>query len=127
MTMFFAAATAALATVCAVAHSMLSESRYLKPLLSDPQITFFKSRRARDVTRLMFHLPSFVWFVLGIMVLVARMSGGDRLLSIAAALIFLGSGLTNLFAIRRVHFGGLLLLTAAALAAADAGLLHFGR
>jgi hypothetical protein len=45
--------------------------------------------------------------------------GGNPLLGIVAAIIFTASGIGNLAALRRPHFGGLMLLGAAGLTLAD--------
>jgi hypothetical protein len=65
--------------------------------------------------RAVFHMPSIAWAVLGIAVLAARIQGGNPLLGIVAAIIFTSSGIGNLAALRRPHFGGLMLLGAAGL------------
>jgi hypothetical protein len=64
-------------------------------------------------------MPSLAWAVLGVAVVVARIEGGNPLLSVVAAILFAGSGIGNLVALRRPHFGGLMLLAAAALTLAD--------
>jgi hypothetical protein len=55
-----------------------------------------------------------IWAVLGIAVLAARIEGGNQLLSIVATVIFMGSGVGNIAALRPPHVGGLTLLGAAA-------------
>ena len=64
-------------------------------------------------------MPSLTWAVLGIAVFVARLDGGNALLSIVAAIVFGVSGIGNLVALRRPHFGGLMLLVATALTLLD--------
>lgn len=97
----------------------VSERKILHPLYAEPRTGLLASRAMRDVIRVIMHLPSMVWLVLGIAVLAARTVGGNPLLSLVAALIFAGSGIGNLTALRRAHFGGLMLLAAAALTAVD--------
>jgi hypothetical protein len=48
-----------------------------------------------------------------------RIQGSNPLLGIVAAIIFTASGIGNLAALRRPHFGGLMLLGAAGLTLAD--------
>ena len=55
--------------------------------------------------------------------LAGRLEGGNRLLSIIAVIVFAASGIGNLAALGRPHFGGLILLGAAAMAVADLLLL----
>jgi hypothetical protein len=119
MTIAIAAGAAALGIACAIGHSLSSERKLLRPLYAEPRTRLFAARSARDITRMVFHIPSMAWVVLGIAVLVARIEGGNQLLSIAAAIIFAGSGIGNLAALRRPHIGCLLMLGAAALTLAD--------
>jgi hypothetical protein len=119
MTTVFAAGVAALSIVGAIAHSMISERKFLRPLYADPRTGLFASRSARGITRGIFHFPSMVWAVLGLGVLTARMEGGNPLLSVVAAIIFTASGAGNLVALRRLHISGLLLVTAGVLTLAD--------
>ena len=119
MTIAFAAGAAILGVACAIGHSLISERKFLRPLHAEPRTGPFAARSMRDITRVVFHIPSMAWAVLGIAVLVARMEGGNQLLSIVAAILFAGSGIGNLAALRRPHFGGLMLLGAAALTLAD--------
>ncbi len=100
-------------------HSLISERKILGPLYADNPGGVLKSRRTRAVIRAVFHMPSMAWAVLGIAVLAARIQGGNPLLSIVAAIIFTVSGIGNLAALRRSHFGGLMLLGAAGLTLAD--------
>jgi hypothetical protein len=119
MTIALAAGAAILGIATAIGHSLTSERRILGPLYADNPGGVLKSRRTRAVIRAVFHTPSMAWAVLGIAVLVARIEGGNQLLSIVAAIIFAGSGIGNLAALRRPHIGGLLMLGAAALTLAD--------
>ncbi len=50
---------------------------------------------------------------------VARLNGGDGLVSIIAATMFAISGLANVTALKRPFIGGLLLMAMAGLVAAD--------
>jgi hypothetical protein len=119
MTIAFAAGAAILGVACAIGHSLISERKFLRPLHAEPRTGPFAARSMRDITRVVFHIPSMAWAVLGIAVLVARMEGGNQLLSIVAAIIFAGSGIGNLAALRRPHAGGLMMIGAAALTLAD--------
>ena len=122
MTVAFAAGVAVLGIVGAIGHSLVSERRFLRPLYAEARTGLFAARSARAITRGIFHMPSMVWVVLGLAVLVARVGGGNPLLSIVAAIIFTASGVGNLAALRRPHIGGLLMLGAAALTLVDLAL-----
>ena len=119
MTVAFAAAVALLGVASAIGHSLIGERTILRPLYAGHRDGVLKSRAIRAVLRAVFHMPSMAWAVLGLGVLVARLEGGNQLLGIVAAILFAGSGIGNLAALRRPHFGGLLLLGAAALTVAD--------
>ena len=122
MTVAFAAGVAVLGIAGAIGHSLISERRFLRQLYAEPRTGLFAARSARAITRGIFHMPSMVWVVLGLAVLVARVGGGNPLLSIVAAIIFTASGVGNLAALRRPHIGGLLMLGAAALTLVDLAL-----
>jgi hypothetical protein len=122
VTVAFAAGVAVLGIVGAIGHSLVSERRFLRPLYAEARTGLFAARSARAITRGIFHMPSMVWVVLGLAVLVARVGGGNPLLSIVAAIIFTASGVGNLAALRRPHIGGLLMLGAAALTLVDLAL-----
>ncbi|CAM3250580.1 MAPEG family protein [Sphingomonas antarctica] len=119
MTIWLAAAVAAIGLFTAVGHSYLSEKNVLRPLFAQEPVGPMRSRATRDVTRVLFHLPSLVWAVLGVAILAARFHGGNLQLSVASALIYAASGIGNLISLRRPHPGGFLLLAAAALTGAD--------
>lgn len=119
MTMIYAAGAALLGIATAIGHSVLSERKFMRPLFAEPRTAFFAPRAMRDITRVVFHIPSLVWAVLGVGILIARREEGNMLFSIAAAIIFAGSGIGNLAALRRPHPGGLMLLGAAALTTLD--------
>jgi hypothetical protein len=119
MTITFAAGAAALGIACAIGHSLISERKLLRPLYAEPRTGLFAARSMRDITRAVFHMPSMAWAVLGLGVLASRIEGGNELLSIVATIIFAGSGIGNLAALRRPHIGGLMMLGAAALTLAD--------
>jgi hypothetical protein len=122
MTIAFAAGAAVLGIACALGHSLISERKFLRPLYAEPRSGLLAPRAMRDIIRVVFHIPSMAWAVLGIAVLVARIEGGNQLLSIVAAIIFIGSGIGNLAALRRPHIGGLMMIGAAALTLADLNL-----
>lgn len=120
MTVIYAAGVAVLALVCATGHSALGERRVFGPLYREEQSGLFAVRSTRDVVRAVWHLPSVAWVALGLAVLAARLAGdGEPLLSLVAAVVFGVSGMANLIALRKPHFGGLLLLGLAGLTAAD--------
>ncbi len=119
MTIAFAAGAAILGIATAIGHSVIGERKIFPPLYVGNPGGILKSRAMRDVLRAVFHMPSLTWAVLGIGVLLARLEGGNSLLGIIAAILFAGSGIGNLAALRRPHFGGLMLLAAAALTLAD--------
>jgi hypothetical protein len=119
MTVAVAAGVAILGIATAVGHSVISERTILGPLYAGSPGGILKSRATRAIIRAVFHMPSLAWAVLGIAVLVARLDGGNSLLSIVAAILFAVSGVGNLAALRRLHFGGLMLVGAAALTLAD--------
>lgn len=119
MTVAFAAGAALLGVVTAVGHSVVSERFILGPLYAGRPDGILRSRATRAIIRAVFHMPSVAWAVLGTAVLVARLEGGNPLLGIVAAIVFVVSGLGNLIALRRPHFGGLMLVAATALTIAD--------
>ena len=119
MTVAVAAGVAVLGIATAVGHSVISERMILGPLYAGSPGGILKSRATRAIIRAVFHMPSMAWAVLGIAVLVARLDGGNPLLSIVAAILFAVSGIGNLAALRRPHFGGLMLVGAAILTLAD--------
>ncbi len=119
MTIALAAAVAVLGVAAAIGHSLISERAILGPLYAGAPGGILRSRATRAIIRAVFHMPSLAWAVLGLAVLAARIEGGNQLLSIVAAILFAGSGIGNLAALRRPHFGGLMLLGAAALTLAD--------
>jgi hypothetical protein len=119
MTIAFAAGAAALSVACAIGHSLISERKVLRRLYAEPRTGLLASRAMRDIIRGVFHMPSLTWAVLGLGVLAARLEGGNQLLSIVATIIFTGSGIGNLAALRRPHISGLMMIGAAALTLAD--------
>ena len=119
MTVAVAAGVAILGIATGVGHSVISERMILGPLYAGSPGGILKSRATRAIIRAVFHMPSLAWAVLGIAVLVARLDGGNPLLSIVAAILFAVSGIGNLAALRRPHFGGLMLVGAAILTLAD--------
>lgn len=119
MTIVFATGVAILGIATAIGHSVIGERKIFPPLYAGNLQGILKSRATRDVLRVVFHMPSLTWAVLGIAVLVARLDGGNALLSIVAAIVFGVSGIGNLVALRRPHFGGLMLLVATALTLID--------
>ena len=119
MAIIFAGGAALLGAATAVGHSLLSERLFLGPLNQDDHFRKLFRPPARAVMRVVFHLPSVTWAILGLAVVAARLSGGNGLLSAVAGAIFVLSGVGNLAALRTPHFGGLMLLAAAGLTFAD--------
>jgi hypothetical protein len=72
MTIAFAAGAAILGIGCAIGHSLISERKFLQPLYAKPGTGLFASRSMCDITRMVFHIPSIAWAVLGFAVLVAH-------------------------------------------------------
>lgn len=119
MTILLAAMVAVLSLVVAVAHSSIGERRIFRPLSGETQTGALRDPSTRAVVRAVWHLPSVAWALLGVGVLVARLDGGDGLVSILAATLFGVSGLANVTALRRPFIGGLLLMAMAGLVAAE--------
>jgi hypothetical protein len=119
MTVLYAAGAAALGVLTAVGHSVIGERSIFGPLYRGEQRGLLAKPRVRDVIRGVFHLPSVAWAVMGLAVLAARLSGGDVVVTAAAATIFAVSGLANFTALRTPHFGGVMILCAAGLTLAD--------
>jgi len=118
-TIGFAAGAAMLGIAGAIGHSVVGERQTLGPLYAGNSGGVLKSRRTRAILRAVFHMPSLAWAVLGLGVLAGRLEGGNQLLSIIAVIVFAASGIGNLAALGRPHFGGLILLGAAVLTLAD--------
>ena len=119
-TIGFAAAAAVLGIAGAIGHSLVGERQILGPLYPGNPGGVLKSRRTRAILRAVFHMPSLAWAVLGLGVLGGRLEGGNQLFSIIAVIVvFAASGIGNLAALGRPHFGGLILLGAAAMTLAD--------
>jgi hypothetical protein len=119
MTMVLAAAVAVLSLVVAVAHSSIGERRIFRPLAGETQTGALRDPFARPILRAVWHLPSVAWALLGVGVLVARLNGGDVLVSALAATLFGVSGVANVTALKRPFIGGLLLMGMAGLVVAD--------
>jgi hypothetical protein len=119
MTIVLAAAVALLSLVVAVAHSTIGERRIFGPLSGEEQTGTLRGPVVRPLLRAVWHLPSVAWALLGVGVLVARLNGGDVLVSAIAATMFGVSGLANVTALRRPFIGGLLLIGMSVLVAAD--------
>jgi len=107
---------AALACATPAGHSWLGEKFVVGPLLmSDPLPPVLKPAINRRLVRWVWHLPSAIWAVLGVYILWAALA--DAMTQGAALVIgavFAVSGLANLGATRRVHFGWVLLFGIAA-------------
>ena len=64
--MFWALATAILAVIVAVAHSVISERVILVPLFREQSRGVLGAPAMRSITRAVFHMPSVAWAALGI-------------------------------------------------------------
>jgi len=107
--LYILAAVLAFATL--VGHSWLGEKHVIGPLLaSAPLPPVLKPAINRRLVRWVWHLPSAIWAVLGFYILWAALA--DAMTQSAAVMlgaVFAVSGLANLGATRRVHFGWVLL------------------
>jgi hypothetical protein len=119
MTVLYAGAVALLSIAAGVAHSIIGERRIFQPLSREEQHGALAYPRARPILRVVWHLPSLIWPLLGVTLLVARLNGGDIYVTVIAAAVFGISGLGNLIGLRQPHPGGLTLLAMAALVLAD--------
>jgi len=119
MTLIYAAGVAGLGVSAALGHSWLGEHKVFRPLYTEPQTGMLRSAPVRDVIRIVWHLPSIAWAVLGLSVLGSRLGTGSTILSLAAAIIFAASGIGNFIALRRTHFGGVILLAVSGLTLLD--------
>ena len=119
MTVLFAAGVALLGVLTAIGHTVIGERRIFGPLAREDQQGVLAPPRAQRIMRAVWHLPSLTWALLGLAVLSARLNGGDLYVTAIAAIIYGVSGAANLTALRMPHFGGLMLLAAAALTLAD--------
>jgi hypothetical protein len=93
-------------------HSWLGETRILILLYREGGSRVLSSRRTRDTIRLVWHIPSMAWIVIGAFLLIHPEMEVLRWL---AAIVYGLSGLANLCAIRRVHLGNVVLGAAAVL------------
>lgn len=110
------ALVAVLSLTAAIGHSWLGETHIFARL--DGEGTGVMANRAtRDVTRAVWHLPSVGWALLGLALFVTRESEAQAPLALVAIAFFAISGFGNLISLRRIHVGGIVLLTAAALTA----------
>ncbi len=107
---------AVLAFAAPIGHSWLGEKFVVGPLLkSDPLPPVLKPAINRRLVRWVWHLPSAIWAVLGLYVLWAGLVGGvTEGAALVIGAVFAVSGLANLGATRRVHFGWALLFATAA-------------
>jgi hypothetical protein len=108
---------AALLAFCASAgHSWLGEKFILGPLLkSEPLPGILKPEINRRLVRYVWHLPSVLWAVLGCYMLWAGLAGEmSRPTAIILGALFVVSGIANMAAVRRFHFGWALLFSIAA-------------
>lgn len=105
-----------LAFATTAGHSWLGEKFVIGPLLaSQPPPPVLKATINRRLVRYVWHLPSIIWAVLGIYILWAAFAGGlGKSTALALGAVFIVSGLANMAATRRFHFGWALLFSIAA-------------
>lgn len=111
-TMLLTQIAALLGIVAGFGHSWLGETRILIPLYREGNSRVLSSRRNRDVLRLVWHIPSMAWIVIGLFLL---LHPEMKMLRWMGTIIYGLSGLANLWAIRRVHLGNVILGAAAIL------------
>ena len=114
MTLYLAAA---LALFTALGHSYLSERIFLRPLRAGVGIPgVFSGDVAKKLAFGMFHLASVCWVGMAASILVLDPSSrGYRSVLLIYAALYALSGLGNFWAVGKPHFGGILLLSTAAL------------
>jgi hypothetical protein len=113
MSIIFAGALAGLGVSIGIVHSWFAKPFKIGELYPE-------SDEKRRIIGLIWHLPSMTWAGLAIAVFAARLLGVSNLPLTSVAIFLLGvSGLGNLWACRKPDIGGVLLLIATALAAAD--------
>lgn len=109
---FYTIAAAGLGILAALGHSYLGETNLLGPLYREGASSILTRRRARDLIRLVWHLPGAIWALVGLFLLVFP---DDAPLRNLAAIIYAVSALVNLAALRKPHIGGIGLAAAALL------------
>ncbi len=109
--LYILAGLLAFATVAG--HSWLGEKFVIGPLLAgDPLPGILKPEVNRRLVRYVWHLPSAIWAVLGIYILWAALAGAmTKSTAVILGAVFLVSGLANMAAVRRFHFGWALLFS----------------
>jgi hypothetical protein len=117
--------SAAAGFAAALGHSYLSEKVLLRPMFRTPgDNRVLRSAASQRVIRWVFHLPSFAWALIAALSLWFAVKPGGEAADRAddGALLVLGSigvgvyltgALANLWALRRVHVGNVLLAFAA--------------
>lgn len=112
--LFIVAAVLAVAT--SVGHSWLGEKHVVGPLLaSEPMPPALRPAINRRLVRWVWHLPSAIWVVLGVYILWATLAGAmTQSTAVMLSAVFAVSGLANMGATRRVHFGWMMLFGIAA-------------
>ena len=120
MTDIFALGAAALGLFAGIAHSVIGERTIFRPLQLEEQGGVLRGRSTRAIVRAVWHIPSFVWIVLALALLLHGNGPASWAVGTIAAVVFAGSGIGNIAALRKPHFGGITLLLAAALSLAAA-------
>jgi ABC-type phosphate transport system permease subunit len=116
VTIGFAISVAFLCVAIGAIHSWFAGQYQLGKLYADDTGRAVKRR----IVTLIWHLPSITWSLLGLAVLLARLTGQSSIILTGLATTIIGfSGAGNLWAHRKPFFGGLLLLATAGLVVLD--------
>jgi hypothetical protein len=109
--------SSAIATIAAIVHSYLGETRLIRPLYAEREHAgVLKSLTWRRLIRAVWHLPSLCWLAMALMTIVLAAQPPIPAIPLYfAGAIYAVSGLGNLIATRGKHFGWLVLFAAAAL------------
>lgn len=101
-----------LAILTAIAHSFLSERLFLIPLREREAEQGIRGEVGIRLTTLMFHFPSILWVAMGVsLLLLDAEQAGYREILVMYGLLYAMSGVGNLWATRKIHPGGILLLS----------------
>lgn len=102
------------AIVSAIGHSFLGERYLIRPLLA-AEVPFLKPRARQRLLRGILHLASIAWFGIGAMLIYEAHEGrADPAWFYFIVPVFALSGLMNLWALRSVQPGWMLMFIAAA-------------
>jgi hypothetical protein len=102
------------ALICAAGHSLLGERFLVQPLLA-ADIVFLGPRARRRLLRGILHLASVAWAGIGAMLIYeAHLGTGDPAWLFFLVPVFVLSGLMNLWALRSIQPGWIVMFIAAA-------------